>query len=195
MPDPAPAADPTVDYVLPPDAMDALETALVAQGGAPRGPRSLARRLGPLTSVLVLGVVAAAGFLGGVQVQKGQQPAATVVAGGAAAAARARAGSGGSAGATGGAGGAAGQRGGGGFGGGAATFGQVKLVDGANVYVGDSQGNTVKVVTSDASRFTKTGPGSIADVHPGDTVVVQGRTDAQGIVTATALTDNGAAGQ
>ena len=57
----------------------------------------------------------------------------------------------------------------------------------------DKQGNVVKVTTSDASRFTHTGPGTIGDVHPGDTVIVQGQKGADGIVSATAVVDNGAA--
>jgi hypothetical protein len=39
----------------------------------------------------------------------------------------------------------------------------VKLIDGANIYVTDGQGNVVKVTTSHSSRFTHTGQGSIAD--------------------------------
>ncbi|HTJ75584.1 MAG TPA: hypothetical protein VL337_09470, partial [Acidimicrobiales bacterium] len=96
----------------------------------------------------------------------------------------------------GGAGTAAGGAAGGGgpaAGGGAAAAGTVKLIDGANIYVTDGQGNVVKVTTTDSSRFTHTGQGSIADVRPGDTVVVQGQKGADGIVAATAVADAGPA--
>lgn len=241
------------DPGLPAGALAALETSLQSTNGSGRGPRSIARRLGPLTSVLVLAVVAAAGFLGGVKVQKHQGGTTTRVAAGATgggAAARAAggpagvggaaaasttpgaAGSGAGAGGVGAAGGQGAGAGGGGQGAGrraaagaadpaasggagtgaagtgaaagggagaragfagAATAGQVKLVDGPNIYVTDAQGNVVKVVTSDASRFTRTGQGSIADVRPGDTVVVQGQKGTDGIVTASAVADTGAA--
>jgi hypothetical protein len=67
----------------------------------------------------------------------------------------------------------------------------VKRVDGANIYVTDAQGNEVKVVTTPSSRFTRTGPGSLQDVRPGDTVIVQGQKGDDGIVTATAVADSG----
>jgi hypothetical protein len=51
----------------------------------------------------------------------------------------------------------------------------------------------VKVTTSDASRVTHTGQGTLNDIHPGDTVVVQGQKGADGIVSATAIADTGAA--
>ncbi|HEX3623611.1 MAG TPA: hypothetical protein VHT97_14955, partial [Acidimicrobiales bacterium] len=75
---------------------------------------------------------------------------------------------------------------------GAATAGQVKLIDGPNIYVTDATGNIVKVTTSDASRITHTGAGTINDILPGDTVVVQGQKGADGIVSATAVADTGA---
>ncbi len=199
---------------LPPDAMAALERS-IATNGAGRGPRSMARRLGGLTSVLVLGVFAAAGFIGGVQVQKHQGGTSQVATGGGGAAAAARAagagvtttvpGATGEAGpsssvaggalrgAQGGAGAAArGAGAGGALAAGAATAGQVKLVDGPNIYVTDAQGNVVKVVTTPSSRFTRTGAGSISDVRPGDTVIVQGQKGEDGIVTATAVANSGA---
>jgi hypothetical protein len=74
-----------------------------------------------------------------------------------------------------------------------AAAGQVKLIDGANIYVTDGSGNVVKVTTSDTSRITHTGQGTIADIRPGDTVVVQGQKGADGIVAATAVADSGPA--
>jgi hypothetical protein len=218
MPD---APEALTDPAMPADALASLEASLRSGArGSGRGPASLARRLGSLTSVLVLGIVAAAGFIGGVQVQKRQGPTAVAATGtGTGAGARAAAAggasttaapapaagagpssTGGGPGARAGTGAAAGagtgQRGAGGAlgGAGAATAGQVKLVDGTNIYVTDAQGNVVKVVTSGSSRFTRTGPGSIQDVRPGDTVIVQGQKADDGIVTATAVTDSGNAG-
>lgn len=266
---------------LPLGAMAALEASLREHDG--RGPRSVARRLGAVTTVLVLAVVGAAGFVAGVQVQKHQvtTTATRVSSTGTAAAAGAAAGAGrlGAAGGTGaasttassaaggapnatattgvgaaaragangpgatgsvgsgrrgggagtfapgaggggtgggGGGGTAapaatgatggtvaggqGQRAGGFSGGGAtaaggnATVGQVKVVDGKTLDVTDNQGNLVKVFTSDSSRFTKTSTATLTDIHPGDTVIVQGSKDADGNVTAVAVADNGTPG-
>lgn len=218
--------------ILPEGAYTALETTVGTRNGLRRGPASIARSLGVLTSVLVLAVFAAGGFVAGVKVQKRQGGTARVATSGATTGAAARFGAGGAGAGAGGAGaagatgsstpgtgatGGAGARAAGGagaatggtgatggqrgnFGGatgaggaGTATAGQVKLVDGPNIYVTDNQGNVVKVTTSDSSRFTRTGPGTLGDVHPGDTVIVQGAKGADGIVTASAVVDNGAA--
>ncbi|HET7718731.1 MAG TPA: hypothetical protein VFK43_02105, partial [Acidimicrobiales bacterium] len=88
------------DPALPPGALAALDSGLRSgAAGTGRGPLSLARRLGGLTSVLVVGVVATLGFIGGVEVQKRQGVTTPVAAAGggaagpgAAAAARAAAG-------------------------------------------------------------------------------------------------------
>jgi len=78
------------------------------------------------------------------------------------------------AGGAGGGGGRFGGFGGGGFGGGAgggsAVAGTVKLVDGTNVYVTDTNGNVVKVTTNGSSQLTKTDPATTKDVAPGDVV-------------------------
>jgi hypothetical protein len=70
----------------------------------------------------------------------------------------------------------------------------VKLVDGLSIYVTDAQGNVVKVVTTPSSRFTRTGPASLQDVRPGDTVIVQGQKGEDGVVTATAVANSGSSG-
>ena len=75
----------------------------------------------------------------------------------------------------------------------AATVGQVKLIDGTNVYVTDTSGNTVKVATT-GSTISKSAPGTVTDLAIGDTVIVRGATGSDGTVTATAITDSGAAG-
>lgn len=74
------------------------------------------------------------------------------------------------------------------------TFGQVKLVDGKNVYVTDSSGGITKVVIDTKSTITVSKPGKVADVKPGDTVVVRGTPAKDGSVTATSFTDSGAGG-
>ncbi len=146
------------------------------------------KRAHPLTFVLVALVLAAAGFLGGVAYQKhaGGSSSSNSASTALAAFAR-RAGATGGTGAPAGAGGgAAGAGAGGRFGG--ATIGTVKLVDGRNVYVTDTNGNIVKVTTTDASQLSKTDPATTKDIAPGETVVVRGTTNADGSVTATSLT-------
>ena len=86
-----------------------------------------------------------------------------------------------------GANGTAGVSGGGGGGGGGATVGQVQLVDGSNVYVLNSAGNVVKVTVGTTATVTVNKPGTPADFKPGDTVVVQGATDADGNIAATSI--------
>jgi hypothetical protein len=84
---------------------------------------------------------------------------------------------------------------GGGFGGsGGATIGTVKLVDGNNVYLTDSSGATVKVTLAPAASVTVTKKGKLADLTPGTTVVVVGKTGTDGTVTATAVTQGGGFG-
>jgi preprotein translocase subunit YajC len=66
--------------------------------------------------------------------------------------------------------------------------GKVSSVDGKTLYVTTSQGTTVKVRTSSASKVTRTAKSSVAAVHPGDTVVIVGSTAASGTVTAGQIT-------
>jgi hypothetical protein len=215
------------DPALPAGALATLDSGIRSgAAGGGRGPLSLARRLGGLTSVLMLAVVATLGFIGGVDVQKRQKVTTSVAASGTGAtggagAGSARAGGGsttttapaanapaeatpttagaaGAAPAGGGAGGARPRAGAGGAGAapggaaaGAAAAGQVKRVDGLNIFVTDAQGNEVKVVTTPSSRFTRTGPGSLQEVRPGDAVIVQGQKGDDGVVTATAVADSG----
>jgi hypothetical protein len=127
------------------------------------------RKLSWVTAVLAIGAAVAIGFAAGVRVQKGQ---VTTTATAGASGRRAAAAAGGAA--------ATGTGGGGGAG---ATRGTVKLIDGTNLYVTDNSGNVVKVSTTGAS-FTKTVPGAVTDVHPGDTVTVIGPAGADGTVTA-----------
>jgi len=152
----------------------------------PSSPARLRRRAAPLTIALVIGLVAAGGFFAGVRAQKGQAQVSSQAAGGQ--------GPGGRVGGF--AGPAAGQGGGpGGLpGGGGATFGQVKLVDGSNLYVTNAQGEVVKVTTSAGVKLTRMADATISDIKPGDTVIVRGSTNADGTITATSIADNGASG-
>ena len=80
--------------------------------------------------------------------------------------------------------------GGAGFGGG--TTGQIKLVDGSNIYVVDAQGNTVKVSTTPSSTISTSQPSTLSALQLGDTVVVRGTTGSDGTVTATSITTSSA---
>ncbi len=78
--------------------------------------------------------------------------------------------------------------------GGDATIGEVKLVDGDNVYVTTADGTTVKVTTTADSEVTTMSDGTVADLEVGDTVVVQGTTDADGTVAASRINEAGGLG-
>ncbi len=133
-------------------------------------------------------LLVAAGFYGGILLQKHEDhgsTSSTVSTRSAAAARFGGAGTGGTGAATtGGAGGTGGRAGG--FGGGAVT-GTVKLVDGKNVYVTDTSGNVVKVATNAGSQLSKTDPATTNDVAPGDFVIVRGTQNSDGSYTATSV--------
>lgn len=138
------------------------------------------RRLPLLTALLAFLTVAGLAFLGGVEVQKhyGSPAGARGANAGRAAAFLA--------GRIGGRGGA------GGFGGGFAalgggTRGTVTLIKGTTLYVTGSTGNTVLVHTAADSRVTKSVPGTLQAVHPGDVVSVTGAQAADGSYTARAI--------
>ncbi len=144
------------------------------------------------TIVFAALLLAGAGFVTGIQMEKRNAPAATGLPPGLAAFANGRANGvfngGGAAripGAPGATGAQAAPTGG--------TTGTVKLVDGANVYVTTSDGSIVKITTSPTSKVSKTTPGAVSDLKAGDTVVVQGATSADGSVAATAITQTGSA--
>jgi hypothetical protein len=75
---------------------------------------------------------------------------------------------------------------------GAATAGTVTLINGSDLYVTDSSGNTV-IVHAKSARVTKTTAGSLRSIRPGNTVTVAGTQAANGSYTARsiALTGNG----
>jgi hypothetical protein len=155
-------------------------------------PRPRARLLTPLTVLLMLALFAACGFVGGVLVEKQQQPTATVA--GAAASARLGAGAGGATGAA-GATGAFGGRSGSLLGGGAsrATIGTVTNIDGRKLFVTTAAGTMVEVLTTPESKINKSVSVGSNSVHPGDSVVVSGIKASNGTVTASSVSDSGSA--
>jgi hypothetical protein len=150
------------------------------------------RLLGTSSYLLLAALLVVGGFVGGAKWKSGHPSSTASGAGnGNAAAAAAFAGRDGNAegfapggrNATGGApatGGAATTGGAGG-----ATIGQIKLVDGTNVYVEDAQGNVVKVATGPDTTIQVSKTGTVADLKAGDTVVVQGPAGSDGTVAAT----------
>ena len=78
--------------------------------------------------------------------------------------------------------------------GGGATVGQIKLVDGDNVYVSDAQGNVVKVHVASTATVSITKSGTVADLKAGANVLVRGPAGADGTVEATSVSDVGAGG-
>jgi hypothetical protein len=153
------------------------------------------RKLPLVTAGLVVALVAAGAFIGGVEIQKHQGGSSASSFRGALPSGLAGQGVGTTTGSTGTTGGTRG----GGFGGvggaGGATFGTVTVIKGSTLYVTDANGNTVKVTTSASSRLTKTTTATItlAGVQPGDTVVVRGTQQKNGNLAADTIT-LGAAG-
>ena len=146
----------------------------------PRKPKAFTRTSLVLSFVLVLGV----GFAMGARVQKSQAPAAAANAGAGLTSNRAgRTGTG--TGATAGTGSGAGA----GFGAGAGnTIGSVKLVDGASVYIQTTAGDVIKVTPGTGAPVLVSKAGTVADLKPGDTIIVQGAADADGSIAATSIT-------
>jgi hypothetical protein len=124
-------------------------------------PRPRGRLLRPLPLALIALIIAAAGFLGGIEAQKGSE---------------------------GGSGAAAGPGGGGlpNFaalkegagpttgGASASTNGTVTSVEGHTIYVKESDGTTVAVKVGDGATVTRDSNVAAKKVHPGDTVTVEG---------------------
>jgi hypothetical protein len=81
------------------------------------------------------------------------------------------------------------------FGGsGGATFGTIKLVDGNIVYVQTETGSIVQVTTSAATRVTASTSVPLKDLTPGQTVIVEGTTKANGSVAATSISQSSLGG-
>jgi hypothetical protein len=143
----------------------------------PASPRARRRLVTPLTIGLGAVLVATAGFIVGVQVQKGQQQDG----GGARAAAPAA-----FQGARNGSGGAGGQ--GQSQGQGSPTLGSVANKKGSVLYVASADGTTVRVKTNAQSKVTRNAATSPRGIFPGDTVIVQGTKDSHGDLVATQIT-------
>lgn len=173
----------------PPDARD-----VAGELAAP--PR---RPLPWLSLLLAGGVIATAAFAGGVWYQQNNGTTSSAPRASAAGASqRAAAGGQGGQGGYGGQGGTGSRRGGGQGGQGQGgqpgfTRGTVKAVDGTTVYLTDTNGNTVKVTTGDATKVQLNKDGKVADLQPGQSVTVVGTPDANGGYTASQLVE-GAAG-
>jgi hypothetical protein len=151
----------------------------VAGDALPPRPRraGLTRTAVALSAVLI----AALGFLGGVEVQKHQGSAAatTSAAAGSAAPAGFQRGAGG-----GPAGGGFGPPGGGAN----VTVGTVTNKKGKALYVKDSNGTLIKVTTSSSSTVNRTAKASAGAIHPGDRVVIEGSKSKSGTITASRVT-------
>jgi hypothetical protein len=162
-----------------------------AAGSLPRRPRR--RLVTPISAALAAVLVAALGFIGGVQVQKHEDKSSASGTGAAQnALAAARGGGNGGSGAARGAfpgvgGGAQGRT---------PTVGSVANKRGSTLYVKDSDSNTVRVKTTSHSKINRTASTTAGAIHPGDTVIVQGTKSKSGTITATQInaTASGAAG-
>lgn len=152
-----------------------------------RRPRA---KLPSLTVVLVVVVVASAGFIGGIMVGKhyGSSGSGSLAARfGAFAAAGASRAAGAGPGSRTALGGAGGLRSGGAFAGGNATVGTIKLIDGGTVYVQTPAGDIVQVSTSPGTKVTASSTVPVKDLQPGETVIVQGSRNSSGGVSATSI--------
>jgi hypothetical protein len=155
-------------------------------------PRPRRRLLTPLPLALAGMLLIACGFIGGVLVEK-RQTSSGPSAGTSSSFSALRSALGGASGArsagTGtGAGGFFGRLGGG------ATIGQVAYVHGATLYVTNTEGNTMKVSTSEASTVSKTVKASVRQIHPGETVTVIGEKGTGGAIVARSISVGSAAG-
>jgi hypothetical protein len=168
--------DESAVLALPPQTDD-LAVALAARPARPKLPK--------VTLALSAAVLICAGFIGGVLVQKhdgkstGGTGAASAFTG-----AASRFGRGGTSG-TGGFGAAGGT--GGGAAGGAVT-GTVTVVNGNTVYVTAADGSVYTVTTSGSTTVSIAQSGSVAQLKPGQSVVITGTTGSNGDVTAKSIT-------
>ncbi len=187
--------DPTTEITAPPeeprpgaDQSLGLEDDDWPTRGPARGIR-LAIPAAALIAILLVG----AGFWGGATLQKDHGSSGGTGGGNGVAALasrlRALAGATGASGATGARGttGAAGLFGG--LGGAASgTTGTISVVDGDVLYLLTSDGALVKVTLDPSTTtITRNATGKAVDLRPGDTVVVQGATSANGNVSATSI--------
>jgi hypothetical protein len=138
-------------------------------------PRPRGRLLRPLPLALIALIIAAAGFLGGIEAQKGSEggSGATAGLGGGglpnfAALKEGRSGAGGSE-------SKGSESGAPSFGASsAAATGTVTSVEGHTIYVKESDGTTVAVTVGDGATVTRDSNIATKKIHPGDTVTVEG---------------------
>ena len=147
---------------------------------SPRRPRR--KLLSPVPLALIAVVLMAGGFLGGVEIEKGQTNSSSA-AGAPAGLAALRGGGAPGAGGAGGPGGFAGAAGASG----GVTAGQVSYVGGSTLYVTTRQGNTVKVTAPTGTKVSKPVSTNVQSIHPGDTVVVMGSRGSNGSVAASSI--------
>jgi hypothetical protein len=175
----------TQSHELPFEAQATTETPAAALDDdwdhEPLPVRPVRTRLGPLSLLLVGLLLATSAFAGGAMAEKTRL--GTAATGTAATrpttstAAAGRFGAGASTGSTGANGGA--------------TTGTVKLIDGTNIYITDSNATVVKVATTPQSQISITAPGSVTAIKPGDNVTVSGATGSDGTITAANVRDSG----
>jgi hypothetical protein len=135
----------------------------------------------PVTRVLLALVVIGGAFLAGAIVERTQHKTSSASSGLAALAAQFRNRLGGGQG-TG--------TGTGGTGTGGTTVGTVKLVDGNNVYVQDVSGNVVKYTTNGSTTVTLSTTGTVKQLKPGTSVIVQGSAANDGTSTAASISQS-----
>jgi hypothetical protein len=84
--------------------------------------------------------------------------------------------------------------GGTGAGGDGFTAGTIQRIDGDTIYVNTADGQTVKVRTSGTTDVQVTSQGSVADLTEGEAVVVQGDKQDDGSLDATSIAEGGIGG-
>jgi hypothetical protein len=180
--DPAVQTPETLAYEPPEDEQDQWEE----EADALELPaRSRRRLLTPIPLALLGVLLIAAGFIAGVQVQKGETSSGSAGGASAGLASRFAALRGGTSSTSKtSAGTAAGGFPGLGAGASRPTSGTVAYLAGNTLYVTNSEGNTVKVNTSPKTSVTKTVTTKIKGIYPGETVTVTGATGANGSVNA-----------
>ena len=157
------------------------------------------------SAALLALITCAAGFYGGIRVEKGQLSSSSSTTGGftppalggsstrsPSSTSGSRSGTSGSRSSTpsgfpGGAGGFPGA-----LGGGNASIGTISSVDRNTIYISDTSGNTVKVTLSSATKITKSLGVSKRSLHPGDSVVISGLKKKSGVLAAASISDSGA---
>jgi hypothetical protein len=156
-------------------------------------PRPRRKLLTPIPLALLGVLLIACGFIGGVLIEKGENSSSVSSGGAAGLASRFAALRGGALGATGaGARSGSSSTAGGGTAGASGGFtrptaGTVAYLDGSTLYVTNSEGNTVKVMTSAGTTVNKTVKSAVKSIHPGETVTITGETGSGGAISAESI--------